>query len=188
MAGHFSSKRKNEISINSLTDKRWNMTNLRKKNRLELFLYKEGYFFVTINVQDHKCVFWDVVNEEMNLNAYGKIVEESRFDLPNHYENCELADIVIMPNHIHAILHIEKVVGEGFKPSLTNNQKKHDLPEIIRWFKTFSSRRLHDIWCSGFKRQRSFYDHVIRNEEDLLRIQKYIELNPYKWKNDEYYI
>ena len=97
----------------------------RKKNRLEPFLYKEGYFFVTINVDHHESVFGEIVDEEMDLNQYGKIVEECWCDLPKHYRNCELADFIIMPNHIHAIISIENVVGEGFKPSLTNKHKKH---------------------------------------------------------------
>jgi len=161
----------------------------RKKHRLEMFLYKEGCFFVTINVQNHIRVFWEVVNDNMELNTYGKIAEECRYDLPNHYPNCELQSIIIMPNHIHAIISVEKnnedVVREGLKPSPT---KKYDLHEIIRGFKTFSSRKLHEIWLTNFKRQRSFYDHVIRNEQNFQRIQEYIELNPYKRENDEYYL
>lgn len=165
------------------------MTNIRKKSRLEMFLYKEGCFFVTINVHNHACIFWEVVEEEMKLNEYGKIAKECRYDLPNHYKNCELADIIIMPNHIHAILYIEKInkdfVRNGLKPFPTTS---HNLSEIIRWFKTFSSRKIHDIWLKNFKRQKSFYDHIIRNEQDLLRVQEYIQNNPYKRENDEYYM
>ena len=164
------------------------MTPSRKKNRLESFLYQEGYFFVTINVQDRKRVFGEIVDEKMILNQYGKIVEDCWRDLPNHYANCWLADFVIMPNHFHAIISVEKIsvcdVGEGFKPSLTPG---HGLFEIIRWFKTFSSRKIHASWFSDFQRQRSFYDHVIRNDKDMERIQEYIWLNPYERENDEYY-
>jgi len=160
----------------------------RKKNRLEMFLYKEWYFFVTINVYHHECVFGKVIGEEMKLNTYGKIAEECWHDLPNHYPNCGLADFVIMPNHMHGIIMIEKTDGKiirnCFKPFPTTS---HNLSEIIRWFKTFSSRKMHESWLKSFKRQKSFYDHVVRNDKDLLRIQEYIELNPYAWKNDEYH-
>ncbi len=160
----------------------------RKKNRLEPFLYKEWMFFVTINAYNHECFFGEIIDEDMYLNVYGKIIEKCRYDLPNHYGNCELADIIIMPNHIHAIISIEKMnsnfVRNGLKPFLTT---KYWLSEIIRGFKTFSSRKLHGAWLMNFKRQKSFYDHIIRNEQDLLRIQEYIQLNPYKRKNDEYY-
>ena len=104
----------------------------RKQNRLPIFLYREGYFFVTINVHEHKNIFGEVIGEEMKLNTYGEIVKECRYDLPNHYTNCSLADFVIMPNHVHAILSVEKTsatVRNGFKPFPT---KKHDLSEIMR--------------------------------------------------------
>ena len=154
---------------------------------MPIFLYREGCFFVTINVQDHKNVFGEVVWEEMKLNEYGKIVKACRHDLVNHYSNCSLADFVVMPNHVHALICIEKwssSVRNGLKPFPT---KKHDLSEIMRWFKTFSSRKIHDAWLKSFKRQKSFYDHIIRNEEDLQNHQQYIELNPYARRNDEYY-
>ena len=160
----------------------------RKLHRLPIHLYREGGFFVTINVHQHKKVFGEVVGEEMKLNTYGKIVQECRRDLPKHYICCILADFVIMPNHMHAILYIEgqtSSVREGFKPSPT---KQYGLSEILRWFKTFSSRNIHNSWLPSFKWQRSFYDHIIRNEEDLQNIQEYIELNPYKRENDEYYV
>ncbi len=167
----------------------------RKKNRLEMFLYKEWMFFVTMNTQNHEHIFGEVVGEEMKLNQYGKIVEECRNDLPNHYKNCELFDFIIMPNHIHVIIDIErnngKIVRNGFKPFPTT--KEHWLSEIIRWFKTFSSRKIHQSWLQSFKRQKSFYDHIIRNESDLQRIQEYIELNPYNrdaektWSIESFY-
>ena len=173
----------------------------RKKNRLEDFLYKEWYLFVTINTQDHITYFGKEENDEIHLNIYGKIIEECWYDLTNHYSNILLDKFVVMPNHVHGIIIIENVgenhchssqqksienVGEGFKPSLTIHNQCW-LSEIIRWFKTFSSRKIHDEWLQSFQRQRSFYDHIIRNEDDLQRIQEYIQLNPYKRKNDEYY-
>lgn len=156
----------------------------RKKNRLEMFLYKEWMFYVTINVQDHICVFGEVVNEEIKLNQYGKIVEECLLRLPQQYDYVSLWDFMIMPNHIHVIIDIDSV-GNGRDRSL--RPKRKNLSSLIWAFKTTSSKKLHDVWLQSFKRQKSFYDHVIRNEADLQRIQEYIEINPYKRKNDEYY-
>ena len=83
-------------------------------------------FFVTMNTQNHEHIFGEVVGEEMKLNQYGKIVEECRNDLPNHYKNCELFDFIIMPNHIHVIIDIErnngKIVRNGFKPFPTTKE------------------------------------------------------------------
>ena len=152
----------------------------RKKNRLEPFLYKEGYFFVTINVQNHECVFGEVVSEEMKLNRYGKIIEECLLRLSQQYDYVSLQDFVIMPNHIHIVIDIDRdVVGDVRERPL--QPKKKSLSSLIWAFKTVSAKRLHEAWFTEFKRQRSFYDHVIRNEQDLLRIQEYIQFNPYNW-------
>lgn len=155
----------------------------RKKNRLDAFHYNNWYFFVTINVNNHQKVFGDVVGEEMVLNKYGEIVLESICNLRNHYKNCSIWKYIIMPNHIHMIIIIDNV-GNGLKPFLT---KWHWLSEIMRGLKTFSSLKIHKSWLQSFKRQKSFYDHIIRNENDMGRIIEYIELNPYAWENDEYY-
>lgn len=67
--------------------------------------------------------------------------------------------------------------------------KRHGVPEIVRGFKTYSSCRINElrktkgtpVW------QRSFYDRIIRNEEELNRIREYILYNPARWRNDEHY-
>jgi len=88
-----------------------------------------------------------------------------------------------MPNHIHAIIFIDEGKNEAI-----DNRPYGQLSKIIKWFKQVTTKQLHQASLENFKWQKSFYDHVIRNEKDLLRIQEYIELNPYKRKNDEYYI
>jgi len=58
----------------------------RKENRLPIFLYREGCFFITINVQHHEKVFGEVTGEEMKLNEYGEIVKDCRLWLSKQYE------------------------------------------------------------------------------------------------------
>ncbi len=81
-------------------------------------------------------------------------------------------------------------VGNGLKPFPTKN---HGLSEFIRAFKTFSSRRINEKLSmrNGFKPsparfqwQKSFHDHVIRDEEDLMHIREYIANNPLQWDED----
>ncbi len=68
-------------------------------------------------------------------------------------------------------------------------KKRHDLPEIVRALKTFSSRRINEIrntpgipvW------QRNYYEHIIRDNESLHRITDYIKNNPKCWDKDDYY-
>jgi REP element-mobilizing transposase RayT len=159
----------------------------RKPTRLHGFNYaNNGYYFVTICVKNRKAYFGNVVDRQMILNQLGEIIESSWLDLINHYNNCLLDEYIIMPNHMHGIVVINnQCVGEGFKPSPTD-RKIYSLFEIIRGFKTFSSRRMHELYTKEFQWQRSFYDHIIRNETSLNSIRNYIRYNPYKWDIDEY--
>lgn len=158
------------------------MVQTRKKNRLGKWLYDAWWFFVTICTENKKSYFWDidVGADNIRLNLYWKIVEQCRCNISMIYENVGLEDFVIMPNHIHAIINIDKDEAIGNRPYWS-------LSSIVKWFKQAVSKQLRKAWLPSFKRQKSFYDHVIRNEQDLLRIREYIELNPYKRKNDEYY-
>lgn len=78
-----------------------------------------------------------------------------------------------------------ETVREGLKPSPT----QHGLTEIIRGLKTFSARKIneenntagHAFW------QRSFYDHVIKDDSDLEQHRAYIQNNPLKWSQDKYF-
>ena len=131
-----------------------------------------------------------VVGEDTRLSTEGEIVQAIWDELPEHYENVELDKFVVMPNHVHGIIWIKEdenaKVGAGLKPAPT---KQHGFQEIVRGFKTFSSRRINELnktpgtpfW------QRGYYDHVIRNDKDLFEHRKYIINNPLKWHLDEYF-
>ena len=67
-------------------------------------------------------------------------------------------------------------------------RKIKSLSEIVGAFKTTSSKLIHQSGLNEFQWQRSFYDHIIRNDEELIRISDYIEKNPLLWKQDEYFI
>ena len=156
----------------------------RKPNRLKNYDYSSGgYYFVTTCVYKRENSFGYIENGKMILNQYGKIIEKCYMDLINHYQNCSLDKFVIMPNHIHGIIVVQNInqpVGNGLKPFPT----KYSLSEIIRGFKTFSSRRIHELGLDSFKWQKSFYDHIIRDEYSLFKIRKYIKDNPINWDVD----
>ena len=112
--------------------------------------------------------------------------------MPNHYKNCLLDDFVVMPNHLHGIIIIDNFLQSDaqFTCSRKNSlgierSKKHSLTEIVRGFKTFSSRKINRVNPGAkFQWQRSFYEHVIRNEKSLYDIRKYIRNNPLQWDLD----
>jgi len=168
----------------------------RKRNRMAGFDYATpGFYFVTICTKGMLEYFGCVQNAKMELNDAGRIVQECWLDLPNHYNNCRLHAFIIMPNHIHGII---EIVGNGFKPfqnKLTTNKRNglkpfptYGLSEIVRGFKTFSSKYINQKSKHKFTWQKSFYDHIIRNDDELNRISDYIKKNPLLWKREEYLI
>jgi putative transposase len=122
----------------------------RRSIRLQGYDYAQpGAYFVTIVMQKREFLFGDVVNGEMMLNQYGQIVKDAWIDLPNHYPYVELDVFCIMPNHLHGILVLKDDndihVGAGLRPAPT---VRHPLSEVIRAFKSFSSRRINAVRCA----------------------------------------
>jgi putative transposase len=76
----------------------------------------------------------------MTLNKFGESIKQCWLGLPNHYQNCFLDKFIVMPNHFHGIVIIDNNVGAGFKPAPAYDAKQHSLSEMIRGFKTFSSK------------------------------------------------
>ncbi|MFH1023991.1 MAG: transposase [Planctomycetota bacterium] len=161
----------------------------RRSIRLKGYDYAQaGAYFMTVCAHERRCVFGDVVDGEMRLNDAGCIVRTVWDALPEHYPHVQLDEFVIMPNHIHGIIVLSDV-GAGLKPAPTL-EKRHGLPEIVRAFKSFSARRINEscrtrgipVW------QRNYYEHVIRNDDDLNDIRSYIAANPAGWAADEYHV
>jgi putative transposase len=161
---------------------------VRRLNRLKDYDYSQpGGYFITMCTKKRSCLFGEIDNDRMVLNRYGEIVRLSWLELPEHYYNVELDAFVIMPNHIHGIIFM-KNVGAGLKPAPADfsGNNRHGLPEIIRAFKTFSSRKINalrnmsgtSVW------QRNYYEHIIRKDESLDYIRDYIATNPLRWSLD----
>ena len=122
-------------------------------------------------------------NNNFELSPVGKIIEQQWQDIPNLYDDVELDEYVIMPNHIHGIIIIKREQRADTRPAPT-------IPDIICSFKSRSSVKFiryikHNDLDFGYKIwQRSFYDHVIRNERLLNAIREYIQGNPANRKRD----
>jgi REP element-mobilizing transposase RayT len=118
-----------------------------------------------------------VVANEVSLTPAGQLVARVWGDLPRHYPHIEVDSFVVMPNHLHGILHLKESEGEP---------RRHGLSEIVRAFKTYSTRRINSgrrppgspVW------QRNYYERVIRDESELERVRRYIVENPIQWAVD----
>lgn len=171
----------------------------RRSIRLKGYDYtRAGMYFVTICAWQKTCLFGEIVNDAMVLNAYGEIVESCWHELPEHYQNVELDEMVVMPNHVHGIIVITDV-GAGLKPAPTKGEpapastnappKQHGLSEFVRALKTFSARKINVLrnnpGCPVW--QRNYYERIIRNEKELDETRMYIMNNPLKWVLDDEY-
>ena len=139
----------------------------RKQTRLKEFDYSStAFYFITICTNEHKCVLSNIITQAdgtvLNvLTPYGRVADSYLVKIPG------MDQYVIMPNHIHMIIH------------KTNG---NPIASDVRSFKVLVTKAIgKSIW------QRSFYDHIIRDETDYMIKWKYIDENPAKWADDEYH-
>ena len=126
----------------------------------------------------------------LNMTPYGATVDKWIREISNKYSHISVDHYVIMPNHIHLLISVKRPNGRG-DPSPTENVevKSPGVIEAIAWLKYHTTKEIKEkfntfdipIW------QRSFHDHVIRNEEDYYEVAKYIAENPICWEEDTLY-
>ena len=152
------------------------MLQQRKKNRLPEFSYDTpGAYFVTICTKDRMPILGTIVGAGDHTGPYtqlseiGKTVEAFTKTVPG------IDRYVIMPDHVHMIL-LVSAEDDMEGPMWSSAPTKRNIQTTIRSWKTLISKALGtSIW------QRSYYEHVIRCEQDYWEIVKYIEENPAKW-------
>ncbi len=147
----------------------------RKRVRLKEFDYsQDGAYFITICTRFRQPILWDAraACSRPRFSQIGIISNNEINRISDIYENVTIDNHVIMPNHIHMI-----IVLQGDR-----HTKAPAISRIIQQFKGKITKQTgHPIW------QKSFYEHIIRNEEDYLEICNYIDNNPIKWELDCYY-
>ena len=155
-----------------------------------------GYYFITICTKKRVQYFGEIIHGQIELSPIGKIAEKYWLEIPFHFAWIKLFEFVIMPDHVHGIICINK------NPNL--NQSKVDSPDsgestpantqididkkwkpgilgvIINQYKracTIKSRKINP----EFSWQSGYYDRIIRTKNEFLRIQNYIIGNPKSW-------
>lgn len=156
----------------------------RKRNRLKNYDYSShGAYFVTICTEERKKTLCDIVGDGFPVpKRAGQISETYIGIIENKYPQVQVRHYVVMPNHIHLLLFIDHANGTG-DPSPT-------LGSIIGWYKYSVTKQVNaELDTPGNRMfQRSYHDHIIRNEQDYLKIWNYIEGNPLKWSEDCFYV
>ena len=187
-------------------------------------------YFVTICTAHREHYFGEIVNDEnivetghcpvstnvMQLSEIGQLADKFWRSITDVFPFVKLDVFVVMPNHIHGILVIDKSVETGHRPVSINgddntetrqclvstnnsateqktpgelrirNQGKGTLSSIIGSYKSIVSKHAHKIHAD-FEWQGRFYDHIIRDQEELGRIANYIENNIANWSDDPFY-
>ena len=147
----------------------------RKPNRLPNYDYSQnGAYFVTICTQDRQRTLSEIVVDGFPVpKPLGMLAEQILKELPVKYPAVYVGQYVIMPDHIHILLRIDP-------------DSEHSLPTLgnmIGWYKYQITKRANAMFHTPGKRllQRSYYDHVVRCQQDYDEIWTYIENNPRKW-------
>jgi REP element-mobilizing transposase RayT len=157
---------------------------IRKPNRLIGYDYsQEGCYFITICTKDKRPVLCRITvadsivdGPKVTYSAIGDMLLESLESFNTNYQTAHIDKFVIMPNHVHILLKIN-----GGTPR-TASPTKASVPKIINAFKSYTSKKYgQTLW------QRGYHDHIIRDETDYLTKWNYINTNPARWIEDEYY-
>ena len=183
--------------------------------RLKEYDYSQpGEYFVTICADKHTCLFGTVIEEKVILSPIGKIAKHCWEEIQYHFDNIELDEFVIMPNHIHGIIVIKdqqcrdvQLGDMDNNPNgrddqsgeMDNNQNGRDvqlnvstrispkrgtLSVVIRTYKAAVTTECQRNGWHKFRWQPRFYEHIIKNEKDFQNIREYIINNPIKWFYD----
>lgn len=150
---------------------------------------QNGYYFVTICTKNRKCYFGNIVNDvetqdlaSLQLSKIGKIADQCWKNIPDHFPFVSIDEYIVMPNHIHGIIVINKTILRQNEPNIFGPQSRN-LGSIIRGYK-IGVKKLIKGQKILFEWQSRYYDHIIRDEKSLLRIRKYIIDNPKNWDED----
>lgn len=158
-------------------------------------------YFVTICTQNREYYFGDIIGGEMVLSEIGEMAQKYWHEIPEHFPFVQLGAFVVMPNHVHGIIIIDKPddgrnvetqnfasLPEKTKQPEPKNQfgpQSKNLASIIRGFKigvTKHARQIH----ADFAWQSRFHDHIIRDNKSFERIENYIINNPQNWGDDTF--
>lgn len=149
----------------------------RKNIRLNDYNYSSnGAYFITICTKNKENLLWKNVGancvrplDQLPLSKIGIVIENEIYKLNTVYENIKVDKYQIMPNHIHLIIFI-------YEDSNGRTQFAPTISRIIKQFKGSITKQIgFSIW------QKSFYDRIIRNENEYQSVWNYIHNNPLKY-------
>jgi len=179
----------------------------RKLHRLTNWDYSsDGIYYITICCFEKRSYLGNVCNNKVTLAEIGAISSVYWHEIPNHFPHVKLDEFIIMPNHIHGILILDKSIvstrhGALLKVHSYDNKQqgsakdinrfsqpiKNSVSVIINQFKSSVKRWCNKNGFTNFQWQSRFYDQILQNEIALEKVREYIHNNPRNWLEDDLY-
>jgi REP element-mobilizing transposase RayT len=167
----------------------------RRSIRLPEFDYSgAGVYFITICADGKLPIFGNVIKGSIILNDVGVIAQNCWCSIPDHFPNANLYDYIVMPNHVHGLIALISdkkadtacrvpTAGDYNKESFSGPTNK-SIPTIIRSYKSAVSKLAHEQFPGRFAKiwQSRYYEHVIRDDKQLVAAVNYIKANPSNWE------
>lgn len=146
----------------------------RRSLRLKDFDYtSEGAYFITICTERRLELFGSMVHSRVQLTAAGRMIDAMWWQQESGAPGLRLDEWAVMPDHVHGILFLDA------------RQYRRSVGEVIGAYKSVTTRAyaravLEQGWqpFEGRLWQRGYHDHVVRDEQSLMRIREYIRSNP----------
>jgi len=162
----------------------------RRSVRLKGYDYSQiGAYFVTICTRDRALLF--------NNGSIRNIVEQCLLEIPDHFPVVKLDEWVVMPNHLHAIVITtcrgvqlnaptkDLAIRDPNNPFSLMSPHRNTISVIVRTFKAAVTTLSRRAGYDDFGWQRNYYEHVIRDEDELNLVRQYTLDNPVQWEMDE---
>lgn len=154
----------------------------RKSLRIPGYDYATpGSYFVTICANDRVPRFSQVRKHDVMLTDAGEMALSEWMNLEARFPRVELDDVILMPDHMHAIIWLTGD-GEGESPV--------KLGRVVQAFKSLTtnaySRGVRELGWPSFDRklwQPGYFEHIIRSDRSLERHREYIASNPARWRD-----
>lgn len=149
---------------------------------------QNGAYFIIICTQHRECLFGEIHAGKMVLNEGGEIAKNELKRTSEIRKNIEIDCLVVMPNHIHAIV----VIHDDVRASTlrkTFASPSNDLGAMICGYKSIVTKKINQLQKTPEQLvwQRNYYEHIIRNEESFEKIAQYIHFNSQNWEHDDYF-
>ncbi|WPP48358.1 transposase [Catalinimonas niigatensis] len=160
-----------------------------------------GEYFITICTRDRQHYFGHIQEGIMHLSEAGSIAKDNLLMIPKQFQNAVVDTWVVMPNHVHMILIIEggnvncrnvinhvPTIYVPTKSGIPNNPMElpvDTIGKMMRWYKGKVSYQCRKEGHTFFWQSR-FHDHIIRDDQSLEKIRRYIQHNPLQWKEDRF--